>query len=455
MTKKVHLIAIGGSAMHNMALALHDKGFSVSGSDDEINEPSKSRLLKAGLLPESIGWFPEKITADLDAVILGMHARADNPELLRAQDLSLKIYSYPEYIYQATKDKTRIVVGGSHGKTTITAMILHVMKYCKLETDFMVGAQLSGFNTMVNLTNTARFAVLEGDEYLASPIDRRPKFHLYHPNIALLSGIAWDHINVFPIFDIYVEQFRKFIELIEPKGYLIYCKEDKVLAELCESTAGNSLNKMAYGIPEHTIENGISYLHTQNQKVPLSIFGSHNLMNLEGARLVCNHAGISNEQFYQAITSFKGAAKRLELVHRTENFNFYKDFAHSPSKLKATTAAVTEQFPGRKIVACMELHTFSSLTTEFLNEYQNSMNSADEAIVYYNPQTIAHKKLQALDPEQVHKAFNRSDLNIFTSSVELRKYLLDQSWSHKVLLMMSSGTFDGLDLDSLATNLQT
>lgn len=451
---RVHLIAIGGSAMHNMALALHEKGFHVTGSDDEINEPSKSRLEKKGLLPSQIGWFPEKITSDIDAVILGMHARADNPELVRAKELGLKIYSYPEYIYEATKDKTRIVIGGSHGKTTITAMILHVLNYNKMDTDFMVGAQLEGFDTMVKLTKEAKVAVIEGDEYLASPIDRRPKFHLYHPNIALLSGIAWDHINVFPTFDIYVDQFTQFVNLIEPNGSLVYCSEDKELVKVAEkSGSANQVKKFPYSVPPNKIVDGTTYLLVNGKEIPLLIFGDHNLMNLNGARMVCNQVGISDEQFYQAIQSFKGAAKRLELVHKQSNFNFYKDFAHSPSKLKATTAAVKQQFGGRYIVACMELHTFSSLTEEFLNEYKGAMNTADEAIVYYNPHTIAHKKLKPITEEQVLKAFARKDLRVFTESAALIEYLKAKKWNNSVLLMMSSGNFDGVDFKSLALSL--
>ncbi len=451
--ERVHLIAIGGSAMHNMALALQEKGFMVSGSDDEINEPSKSRLAKAGLLPAEIGWFPGRISSDLDAVILGMHAREDNPELIKAKELGVKIYSYPEYIYQATKDKTRIVIGGSHGKTTITAMILHVMSYCKIETDFMVGAQLEGFNTMVRLTRTSKYAVIEGDEYLASPIDRRPKFHLYKPNIAILSGIAWDHINVFPTFEIYVEQFKKFIELIEPTGHLIYCSEDKVLDNLCSSQPNPRITSQPYSVPTHEIINGVTSLNADGKKYPLQIFGNHNLMNLNGARMVCNKIGISDAQFYEAIQSFKGAAKRLELVCKKENFNFYKDFAHSPSKLKATTDAVKQQFPNRKIIACMELHTFSSLTEEFLNEYKDSMNLADEALVYFNPRTVAHKKLKKVSPEQVHHYFNRKDLKVYTKSEEVTQYLKSKNWNNSVLLMMSSGNFDGVDFNVLANEI--
>ncbi|MBS1638257.1 MAG: peptidoglycan synthetase [Bacteroidetes bacterium] len=452
---RVHLIAIGGSAMHNMALALHEKGFNVSGSDDEINEPSKSRLARAGILPAAIGWFPEKITADIDAVILGMHAREDNPELIRARELGLKIYSYPEYIYEATKDKTRVVIGGSHGKTTITAMILHVLHYHKKDTDFMVGAQLQGFDTMVRLTKDAPIAIIEGDEYLASPIDRRPKFHLYKPNIALLSGIAWDHINVFPTFDIYVRQFETFIDLIEPGGSLVYCGEDQELVKAAKGSGlHNHIHKIAYAVPVHVIENGITYLLPQGAKIPLEVFGNHNLMNLEGARLVCNQLGIPDAMFYEAIQSFKGAAKRLELVTRTTDFAFYKDFAHSPSKLKATTASVKQQFPDRYLVACMELHTFSSLNETFLAEYNGAMNAADEAIVYFNPHTIAHKKLKPITEEQVLKYFNRPDLKVFTESAALVNYLKHKAWKQHVLLMMSSGNFDGIDFSALGSTLQ-
>ena len=452
--EKVHLIAIGGSAMHNMALALNEKGFIVSGSDDEINEPSKSRLLKFNLLPKEIGWFPEKITKDISAVILGMHARADNPELIKAKELGLKIYSYPEYIYESTKDKMRIVIGGSHGKTTITAMILHVMHYHHIETDFLVGAQLTGFETMVNLTKTSKYAVIEGDEYLASPIDRRPKFHLYKPNIAVLSGIAWDHINVFPTFENYIEQFKIFINLIEPNGNLIYCSNDKVLEEVCSSSSNTNISKWPYSIPNHEIINGLTYLIDNDIKYPLQIFGNHNLMNLTAAKLACNQMGINNQLFYEAIQSFTGAAKRLELVFKTGTFNFYKDFAHSPSKLKATTDAVKQQFPERKIIACMELHTFSSLTEDFLNEYKNSMNLADEAIVYYNPHTISHKKLKEISPEQVHTCFNRKDLIVFTKSEELTNYIKTKNFNNSVLLMMSSGNFDGVDFTMLANELK-
>ncbi|HQQ94454.1 MAG TPA: Mur ligase family protein [Bacteroidia bacterium] len=451
--KHVHLIAIGGSAMHNLALALHEKGYRVSGSDDEINEPSRSRLAKKGLLPEHIGWFPEKINSDTDAIILGMHARADNPELIKAKDLGLRIYSYPEFIFEATKEKTRIVVGGSHGKTTITAMILHVMSVCGLETDFLVGAQLEGFDTMVRLSNTAQYAVIEGDEYLASPLDRRPKFHLYRPHIAILSGIAWDHINVFPTFENYVEQFRQFIRLIEPNGHLVYCSEDPVLNALCHEALRTDLHRHPYAVPENTIAHGVTSVLWEGKAYPMKIFGDHNLMNLNGAMKICKQIGIDETRFLQAMTSFKGAAKRLELVYKNESFHFYKDFAHSPSKLKATTGAVKKQFEHRKLVACMELHTFSSLNEEFLDQYKGSMDLADEAIVYFNPHTIAHKKLKVIEPEQILKCFGRKDLKVFTEREALQSHLLSMTWRNAVLLMMSSGNFDGIDFVALSEKL--
>lgn len=442
---RVHFIAIGGSAMHNLALAMHGMGHQVTGSDDEVFEPSKTRLAAKGLLPEQMGWDAERITADLDAVILGMHARADNPELIRAQELKVRIYSYPEFIYEQCREKTRVVIGGSHGKTSITAMVLHVLNHHKVNCDYMVGAQLEGFDTMVRLTSDAKVVVLEGDEYLSSPIDRRPKFHLYKPHIALISGIAWDHVNVFPTFENYVDQFGMFIDLIEKGGTLIYCIEDEEVRQLAEDNQ-SELVKLPYGVPSHFTEDGKTYLLTDVGKVPLKIFGRHNLMNLTGARLICGALGLTNAQFYEAIQSFKGAANRLELVAENGRVSVFKDFAHSPSKLKATVQAVKEQFPDRKLTACMELHTFSSLTADFLKEYAGSMDAADEAIVYFNPHTLKHKKLPELDKKDVKKAFGRKDLEVYTDSAELRKHLLGQKWRKRNLLMMSSGTFDGIDV---------
>lgn len=443
--KKVHFIAIGGSAMHNLAIALHEKGYEVSGSDDAIFEPSSTRLQQRGLLPEQMGWFPEKITPELDAVILGMHAHADNPEMLRAQELGLKIYSYPEYLYEQSKDKTRVVIAGSHGKTSITSMILHVLHYHEKEVDYMVGAQLDGFDVMVKLTEENDFMVMEGDEYLSSTLDRRPKILLYQPNIALISGIAWDHINVFPTFENYVHQFELFVDSITPGGALIYNAEDPKVAKVVESSE-KALKKFPYKTPEYTIEDGITYLQTEEGPIPLEVFGKHNLNNIAGARLICNQLGVMDEDFYEAIQTFKGASKRLELVNRTADYVAYKDFAHAPSKVISTTNAVKEQFDSKKLVACLELHTYSSLNPEFLKEYKGALGNADEKIVYYNPEALAIKRMAAILPEDIKKAFGDESIEVYTSSSDLRTNLETMDKTGKVFLMMSSANFGGIDL---------
>ncbi len=445
---KIHFIAIGGSAMHNLALALHKKGDTITGSDDEIFEPSRDRLQNAGLLPEKEGWFPEKITSNLDAVILGMHAKADNPELLKAQELGLNIYSYPEYLYEASKNKTRVVIGGSHGKTTITSMILHVMNYHNKDIDYMVGAQLEGFDTMVKISDTADFMVIEGDEYLSSPIDRRPKFHLYKPNIALLSGIAWDHINVFPTWENYVEQFKIFLTKITDGGIIVYNEEDETLSQLVEETP-NPIKKYPYRTPDFSVSNGVTLLETSEGDLPLEIFGRHNLNNLEGARWICQLMGIDTDDFYEAIASFKGAGKRLEKIAETQNSVVFKDYAHSPSKVKATTEAVKEQFSDRKLIAILELHTYSSLSPEFLKEYRGALNQADVAVVFYSPKAVMIKQLESIKREQIETAFQREDMVIFTNPADLKTFLYTHNYEDSVLLFMSSGNYGGLDLDEL------
>lgn len=445
----VHFIAIGGSAMHNLALALHEKGYNISGSDDEIFDPAKSRLESKGILPKEIGWFPEKLTSKIDAVILGMHARANNPELLQAKELGLKIYSYPEYLYEQTKNKTRIVVGGSHGKTSTTAMIMHVLHECNVDFDYMVGAQLDGFDTMVRLSDSAKIAVFEGDEYLTSPIDPRPKFHLYKPHIGIITGIAWDHINVFPTWENYVEQFVKFTDLIEDEGTLIYCKADKTTQSVAD-IAKNSLEKIGYDAHPHENINGICNLITpQGDKVALRIFGEHNLQNLSAAMYACEKAGVGKDKFYSAIKSFSGAARRLQQISQKENTSVFYDFAHSPSKLKATTDAVKKQFPERKLYACMELHTFSSLNKNFLEQYNNAMSKADEAFVYYNPKTIEHKKLESISKDEVQYAFG-GNVRVFTDNTELVNELKKLDKSNAVFLLMSSGNFGGLNIKELS-----
>ena len=443
---KVHFIAIGGAAMHNLAIALHLKGDKVSGSDDAIFDPSKSRLASYGLLPERMGWFPDRITNDLDAVILGMHAKADNPELLKAQELGLKIYSYPEFLYEQSKHKTRVVIGGSHGKTTITSMILHVLNYHDKEVDYMVGAQLEGFEVMVKLTDDNDFIILEGDEYLSSPIDRRPKFHLYQPNIALLSGIAWDHINVFPTFENYVEQFKIFVDSIVMGGSINYNEEDAEVKRVVESS-DNQIRKIPYQTPEYSVEDGTTYLETPDGPMPIEIFGKHNLNNLAGAKWICQHLGIDEEDFYEAISTFKGASKRLEKICETSKTVIYKDFAHSPSKVKATTEAVKQQYKNRKLIACLELHTYSSLNAEFLKEYQSTLESADIATVFYSPKAVALKRLNEVSESQILDAFNKPDLNVFTDPKAFEIFLKSQNFDESSVLLMSSGNYGGLDLE--------
>ena len=438
--------------MHNLALALHDKGYRITGSDDVIFEPSRSRLQQAGLLPDAIGWFSDRIHTDLDGVILGMHAKADNPELVRARELGIPVYSYPEFLYEQSKHKTRVVIGGSHGKTTITSMILHVMNYWDKPVDFMVGAQLEGFDRMVHLTDENEFILLEGDEYLSSALDRRPKFHLYHPNIALLSGIAWDHINVFPTFDSYREQFRIFLESIVPGGSITYNAEDEQVRRLVESLEA-PVRKFPYRTPKYLVADGQTLLETPEGNLPLQVFGHHNLNNLAGAKWICQQMGIDEADFYEAMASFKGASKRLELLGRGGNSRIFKDFAHSPSKVEATTRAVREQYPGHRLVACLELHTYSSLNSDFLKEYRDSLDAADQAMVFYIPESLDIKKLDPLEPSDIKSAFGREDLKVFNETSALQQFLQTIPMEDTVLLLMSSGNYGGLDLDDLIARL--
>ncbi|MDG1212878.1 MAG: Mur ligase family protein, partial [Flavobacteriaceae bacterium] len=419
---RIHFIAIGGSAMHNLALALHEAGHEISGSDDVIFEPSRSRLEVVGLLPLKMGWQPENIHSGIDVIILGMHAKPGNPELAKAQELGLKVSSYPEFLYEHSKHKTRVVIGGSHGKTTITSMILHVMHYHEKDIDFMVGAQLEGFDKMVHLTEENDFMLLEGDEYLSSPIDPQSKFLHYKPHIALLSGIAWDHINVFPTFESYCAPFESFIDSIVAGGSLSYNQEDALLHEMVEK-ATNTIRKIAYTTPEATIDNGLTYLETEEGPLPLEIFGKHNLNNLAGAKWVCQHMGIDALDFYEAISSFKGASKRLELIAKNNKTAIYKDFAHAPSKVKATTAAVKEQYPDRKLVVVLELHTYSSLNVSFLKEYKNALAKADVGMVFYEPAVLAIKDRDPISAEVIKEAFGSNTLQIETTTDGLAVFL--------------------------------
>jgi len=444
----VHFIAIGGAAMHNLAIALHLKGYKITGSDDTIFDPSKSRLEARGLLPEQFGWFPEKITSNIDAIVIGMHAKADNLELLKAQELELKIYSYPEFLYEQSKYKTRVVIGGSHGKTTITSMILHVMHYHDRDVDYMVGAQLEGFDVMVKLTDNNDFIVLEGDEYLSSPIDRRPKFHLYKPNIALLSGIAWDHINVFPTYENYVEQFKIFVDSIVRGGSINYNEEDIEVKRVVEASE-NQIRKLPYQTPDYTVEHGETYLETPDGPMPIEVFGAHNLNNLAGAKWICQHMGIDEDDFYEAIATFKGASKRLEKIAESATSVAYKDFAHSPSKVVATTKAVKAQYQDKILLACLELHTYSSLNAEFLKQYRGALDAADTAVVFYSPHAVEIKKLQEVTHAQIAEAFQRDDLIIYTNPDAFKTFLFSQNFTNKALLLMSSGNYGGLDFDEV------
>ncbi len=441
---KIHLIAIGGSAMHNLALALHEQGHDVSGSDDEVFEPSRSRLAKKGLLPDTIGWDANRIHSDLDVIVLGMHARKENPELQKALELELPVYSYPEYLYESSKNKTRVVITGSHGKTTITSMILHVLNFHDRDCDYMVGAQLEGFDTMVRLTDHNEFMVIEGDEYLSSPLDPRPKFVHYRPNIALLSGIAWDHYNVFPAFEQYRHQFELLMEYIEAGGQIIYNTDDPEVKDLVESSK-QEVKKFPYQTPSYHVANQSFVLETIEGDLELNIFGAHNMNNLEGARWVCSQMGITDEEFYEAIVEFQGASKRMEPLLESANFKVYRDYAHAPSKVRASMQACRETFAEQKIMAVLELHTFSSLNIDFIKQYAGTMDAADTAVVYFNPEVVKHKKLPELDTLSVQEAFGNDRILVVQDSSELQRLVQNERSSHDILVLMSSGNFDGID----------
>ena len=445
----VHFIAIGGSVMHQLAIALKRKGYVITGSDDEIFEPARSTLQNEGIFPSETGWFPGKITKEIDAIILGMHAKEDNPELQKAKELGLKVYSFPEYIFRESKEKTRVAVGGSHGKTSTTAMIMHVLKHAQKEFDYLVGARLQGFDQSVNITN-APIIVCEADEYPASVIEKRPKFHFLFPHIAVITGIAWDHINVFPTFDFYLEQFRIFIDKIEPNGVLIYNASDETLQQLVEENKRTDIRYEPYTLPTYFIEDGKTEVIIDGVKsMPLKVFGNHNLLNLHAAYLVCKELGVGAELFIKAITEFAGAAKRLELLAANERYNIYRDFAHAPSKVKATIGAVKQQFPYRKLIAVLELHTYSSLNENFMKEYEGAMNDADTAVVFYSSHALELKRLPELPAEKVKAGFAKDNLLVINKREELEQFLKNQNFADANLLLMSSGNYDGLDIQNL------
>ncbi|KAA6440281.1 peptidoglycan synthetase [Dyadobacter flavalbus] len=450
---KIHFISIGGSVMHNLAIELHLKGFLVSGSDDEIYEPSAGRLAKYDLLPAITGWFPEKITADLEAVILGMHARQDNPELAKARELGIKVYSYPEYIFEQSQHKQRVVIAGSHGKTTITSMILHVLNYNNRVFNYLVGAQIEGFDNMVKLSENAPLIVIEGDEYFTSPLDPTPKFMHYQPHIALISGIAWDHYNVFPTWESYVKQFELLADSLPKAGAIIFDETDDMLDVIGRKERPDVVSTSYNAHPYKVVDGKTILVTAELGEVPVLVFGNHNMKNISGARAVCERLGITDEEFYSAIQTFKGASKRLELLGSKATVNIYRDFAHAPSKVEATTGALKEQFPERTLIACAELHTFSSLNKTFLKQYRRKLNAADIAVVYYNPQTLEHKRLESITEEEIRAAFKRDDLKVFTDSAELTDFLKSLKWENANLLMMSSGTFGDTDLKKLSEEI--
>lgn len=449
---QVHFIAIGGSVMHNLAIALHKKGYTVSGSDDKIFDPSYNNLKKHNLLPAKEGWDKNKIHTNLDAVILGMHAKPNNPELIKARELGVKIYSFPEYLYEQTKTKRRVVIGGSHGKTTITSMVMHVLRDNDINFDYMVGSQISGFDTMVHLNEENEIAVFEGDEYLSSPIDERPKFHLYKPHVALISGISWDHINVFPTFQNYKNQFSIFIDKIEPQGRLIYYKDDQTVNEIVQNSRAD-LKKIAYSAPNYVQKDAQTSILTEQGEIPLKVFGGHNMANIEGARLICEQIGLKSDMFYKSIQTFRGASKRLQLIGENETSKVYLDFAHAPSKVKATVNAVREQYPDRKLIAGLELHTFSSLTFDFLKQYYGTMDEADYSFIYYNPETIKQKGLKMITPEDIKNAFGSQKIRVHSDIDQFLQDISEPETEEKVVLLMSSGNFGDINMEKTGKQL--
>ena len=450
--QNIHFIAIGGSVMHNLAICLKLLDNQVTGSDDMFFDPSKSNLKKHGLLPEQEGWHLERVHSGLDFVILGMHAKKDNPELLKAKDLGLKICSFPEFIHEVSKEKIRVVVAGSHGKTSITSMILHVLNKAGKSFDYLVGAQLDGFETMVKISD-APIMVIEGDEYTTSPLDLTPKFLHYKHHFACITGIAWDHFNVFPTLDIYEEQFLKFIKQTPEDGKIFYAEVDEALCKIIERATPNAEQLTPYGPLNSTIRNNQTIVLWEDREIPLQIFGDHNLQNLNAARLLLNQVDISDEEFFEHIQSFTGASKRLELIGQNSSSTIYKDFAHAPSKLKATSEAVTKQFKDRKLLAVLELHTFSSLNKQFIHQYHGCYDLPDQAIIFINPEAVKAKKLEMMTELELQEAFNRKDLKLFTDARELEAFLLGQQWINQNLLLMSSGNFGGLNIDKIKNTI--
>lgn len=446
--QKIYIIAIGGAVMSSLAIALKKKGMTVSGSDDKIYDPAASLLKSNGLLPSTMGWDADRIDDSIDAVIVGMHAKADNPELLKAQELGIKIWSYPEFIRAQSDNKQRIVITGSHGKTTITGTIIHVLNYWKRDFDYVIGAKINGIEETIKLSN-APVIIIEGDEYFTSPLDPEPKFLKYDHHIALISGTAWDHINVYPKEKNYLEQFEKLADRTPKAGTLVYCADDKQ-AKKIGGTERDDVRQDAYETPKYKVKNGVFEI---NGDKPVKLFGKHNMQNIEGARIILKRIGITDDQFYEAVASFEGAFKRNNLLVENNHSSVYTDFAHAPSKLAATAAALKELHPKRKLTACYELHTFSSLNKDFLVNYKGTYKSPDEAIVFFDQKVVQEKNYEPIAEEDIKKAFGRKDLVVFTDAEKLQAHLQTQDWKDRDLLFMSSGNFGGMDLSTFANSI--
>jgi UDP-N-acetylmuramate: L-alanyl-gamma-D-glutamyl-meso-diaminopimelate ligase len=447
MSKQIHFIGIGGSVMHYLAIDARQKGCLVTGSDDAIYEPSRSALERAGLLPDAMGWNKDRLHSGIDQVVLGMHAQADNPELVAAQELGLPILSFPAYIYQQAQHKERVVIAGSHGKTTITAMVMHVLQQQQYRFDYLVGAYVEGFESTVRLSQDAPIIVIEGDEYSSSPLDPTPKFLHYQHHIGVISGIAWDHINVYPQREAYLLQFRHFAEASVKAGALIYNAHDSEVAAICSDNPAirEDTIKIPYETHPYQIRENKTFLKTHLGEIEVPFFGAHNMENVAAAKAVCARLGVSESQFYDAMRSFRGASMRLEILSEREDGTVYRDFAHAPSKVRASTQAVKQLFPHRRLIACLELHTFSSLDSRFIGHYKASLDSADQAIVYFNPQYVANKKLPPLSVEDIKNAFAHRNLSVFTEPNELLSLIAKEEFKNTNLLLMSSGKWGGID----------
>ena len=447
--RKVHFISIGGSVMHSLAIELKRLNYVVTGSDDVIYEPSKSSLIENDLYPKELGWHESNIKDDLDFVILGMHARSDNPELKLAKHKKIKIYSFPEFVYEYSKNKTRVVIAGSHGKTTIASMVLHVLKNNTINVDYLLGAKIEGLSNSVSLSNENDFIIIEGDEYLSSRIHDTPKFHVYKPNIALISGISWDHVNVFPTFDVYKNQFGVFIDKIVDGGVLIYNDNDLEILDLLKNNQ-NFIRKIPYSRHNYIAKDNKFFIETDEGILPLKIFGKHNMENLSGAKQVCNLIGLTDDEFYNSILTFKGATNRLQLKEIKLGRSVIIDFAHSPSKLKASIDAVKTNFSG-ELVGVYELHTFSSFHKKFQIHYRGTMDKCDYPIIFID-RSNPKLKNQDLDEESLKKSFNNLKMKFIFDKDELDNYIMSFEQLNLNLLLMSSGKFGGIDVDRLSKN---